>query len=255
MHVRSLVALLALLTAAACDGMVEPSASDSSAEPDLASANASPRASDQRTYEVTVYNLTSGQPFTPPAAATHRRAADLFQVGSAASYEVKEIAENGNLAPMVTALESSRHVSDVVVAVAGDPPPVLPGGSVTFEIEAEDGAQFFSFVSMLICTNDGFTGLDSRKLPNRLYEQVTFDIAAYDAGTEVNTEDFADIVPPCPPLTGVASSDPGAGMSDPTLAENGVIRHHPGIMGGDDLQTGLHGWSEPVGRVSIRRVD
>ena len=30
-----------------------------------------------------------------------------------------------------------------------------------------EGAQFFSFVSMLICTNDGFTGLDTIKLPKK----------------------------------------------------------------------------------------
>ena len=127
--------------------------------------------------------------------------------------------------------------------------------NLTFQIEAEKGAQFFSFVSMLICTNDGFTGLDSRKLPNRVDEQIMFETAGYDAGTENNTEDYADIVPPCPPLTGVASTDPGSGMSNPALAENGVIRHHAGVSGGTDLQAGLHGWTNPVARVTIRRVD
>ncbi len=208
-----------------------------------------------RTYEITVYNLTDGQPFTPPLAVTHRGAADLFEVGEAASFGVKEIAENGNLAPLLSALEDSRHVSDIVVAVAGDPPPVLPGGSVTFQIDAGPGAQFFSFVSMLVCTNDGFTGLDRQKLPNRPGEQLMFETSGYDAGSEINTEDFADIVPPCPPLTGVESTDPGSGMSNPALAENGVIRHHPGVSGGVDLIAGLHGWTDPVARVTIRRVD
>lgn len=35
---------------------------------------------------------------------------------------------------------------------------------------------FFSFVSMLICTNDGFTGLDSKELPNRVGDQLVFEM-------------------------------------------------------------------------------
>lgn len=255
MAARTLAAILAVLVASACSDTMEPTAETASSDAEFASANASEKASDMRTYEVTVANLTGGQPLTPPLAVTHRRAIDLFEVGEPASYGVKEIAENGNLSPLVSTLEGSRHVSDLVIAVAGDPPPVLPGGSVTFSIAAEKGAQFLSFVSMLICTNDGFTGLDSKKLPERVGDQLVYETAGYDAGTEINTEDFADIVPPCPPLTGVASMDPGSGMSDPTLAENGVIRHHPGVSGGDDLQAGLHGWMDPVARVTIRRID
>ena len=255
MSVRTLAAALTVLVAVGCSDTTEPEVVAPDAQPELANANASPNAADMRTYEVTIANLTGGQPLTPPLAVTHRRAADVFEVGQPASFGVKEIAENGNLPPLVSALEGSRHVSDLVVAVAGDPPPVLPGTSVTFVIEAEEGAQFFSFVSMLICTNDGFTGMDSKKLPNRVGDQVVFETAGYDAGTEINTEDFANIVPPCPPLTGVVSTDPGAGMSDPTLAENGVIHHHPGVSGGNDLLAGLHGWMDPVARVTIRRID
>jgi hypothetical protein len=255
MPARFLAVAFAVLAAAACTDTMEPTALTSELGPEFASANASPKAADLRTYEITIYNLTGGPPLTPPLAVTHRRAADVFEVGEAASFGVKEIAENGNLAPLVSDLEEARHVSDFVVAVAGDPPPVLPGGSVTFQIGAEGGAQFFSFVSMLVCTNDGFTGLDSKKLPNQVGEQLVFESAGYDAGTELNTEDFADIVPPCPPLTGVASTDPGTGMSDPALAENGVIRHHPGVSGGVDLLAGLHGWMNPVARITIRRID
>lgn len=255
MRTKALLPVIALLAAAACDDMTEPTSPDLQLEPAYASANASEKASDMRTYEVTVENLTSGQPLTPPAAVTHRGAADLFEAGQAASYEVKEIAENGNLGPLLEALDGNKHVSNVVVAVAGDPPPVMPGQSVTFEIEAENGAQFFSFVSMLICTNDGFTGLDRVKLPNQVGASAAYMASGYDAGTEINTEDFADIVPPCPPLTGVPSSDPGSGTSNPALAENGVITHHAGVAGGVDLLAGLHGWTGPVARITIERLD
>jgi hypothetical protein len=210
--------------------------------------------SQARTYSVTIDNLTGGQPLTPPLVATHQGADDLFDTGVPASLGVREIAENGNLQPMLDRLNASDHVSSVVVAVAGTPPPVLPGSSVSFTIDAEPGARYLSFISMLICTNDGFTGLDSQLLPSQVGQQIVLYTNAYDAGSEINTEDFADLVPPCPALTGVPSTDPGTGTSDPALAENGVIRMHSGVVGNDDLDAALHGFSSPVGRITILRT-
>ena len=79
--------------------------------------------------------------------------------------------------------------------------------------------------------------------------------AGYDAGTEVNTEDFADLVPPCPALLGLTSEKPGTGETDPALAEGGVITHHSGITGGVDLDPGVSGWRNPVAKITITRVN
>ena len=212
-----------------------------------------------RTYSVTITNLTDGQPFTPPLVATHKRSVDLFDVGHAASEGIQEIAENGNLEPLMTALNANPRVSDVVVAVAGDPPPLMPGQTVTFEIDGEGGAKWLSYASMLICSNDGFTGADLLRLPNRVGESVAATSFAYDAGTETNTESFEDIVPPCPALTGVPSSFPGTGTSNPHLAENGVITHHGGVTttaGEDTLLASVHGWDTalPVAVITVTRT-
>jgi hypothetical protein len=212
-----------------------------------------------RTYEVTIQLVTGGQPLTPPLIATHNGGTGIFDVGQPASFGVKEIAENGNLAPLIEALEADPKVSDVVAAAA----PLVPPGSpmfgtfddaVTLTIEAGPGARFLSFESMLICTNDGFTGIDRLRLPNRVGGSLSVATASYDAGTEVNTEDFADMVPPCQGLMGVSSGEPGTGMSDPALAEGGVIHHHPGIEGGADLLPEVHGWTDPVTLVTITRT-
>lgn len=205
-------------------------------------------------YSVTIENLTEGQPLTPPVVATHRPATGIFHVGEAASFELKEVAENGNLGPLSGTLEDDKHVADHVIAVAGTPPPILPGSDVTVTITAERGAKYVSFASMLICTNDGFTGLDTERLPKKVGDTVAFETDGYDAGTEINTEDFADMVPPCPALTGVESDDPGTGSSDPALAEGGVIHHHPGIQGVADLDPAIHGWTDPVAKVTIERT-
>jgi hypothetical protein len=214
-----------------------------------------------RTYRVTITNLTRGQPLTPVAVATHRTSVDAFTVGEPASLGVKEIAENGNLEPFVSSLQGSSGVSEVVQGTFPLVPEGTPGAamfpdSVTFEIHATADARRLSWVSMLICTNDGFTGVDGLKLPVLVGESVTAGTAGYDAGTEINTEDFADIVPPCQGLIGVSSGEAGTGVSNPALAEGGVIHHHPGIQGGADLVPAVHGWDvdEPVAEITVERI-
>jgi hypothetical protein len=172
-----------------------------------------------RQYEVTITNV-SGQPVTPPVVAVHNRAADLYELGEAASTEVQEIAENGNITPLVELAGVARGVGGA--AVAGDGP-LMPGESVSVNVEADKGRRL-SLVSMVVCTNDGFTGLDTVKLPRRAGQSSSFDTVAYDAGTEVNVEDPDYWVPPC--------GGNGENLHDD---ENGVITAHPGLTGFDTL--------------------
>jgi Spondin_N len=223
-----------------------------------------------RTYEVTITDLTEGQPLTPPVVATHRGKHQLFQVGQPASVGVREIAENGNNAPLLAFLEADPfdRFSDFKQAGSGPlvpegkpgapgvppDPPAFPD-SVTFEITANRDATRLSFVSMLICTNDGFTGVDSLRLPGSVGSSVSAETQGYDAHTEENTEDFAHIVPPCQGLIGVSSGEAGMDVSNPALAEGGVIAHHEGIQGGSDLVPSIHGWQDPVAEITVERVD
>ncbi len=209
-----------------------------------------------KTYKITITNLTAGQPLTPPILATHTSGTGIFTVGEAASAGIQQIAENGNGAPLLQALGEDTQVHDVVAGAAPLVPANNPGGtgfesSATFTITTHGRARFLSYASMLICTNDGFTGLDSIRLPN--YKKTVYT-AAYDARTEANSEDFADIVPPCQALIGVSSDDMGTGMSNPLLAEDGIVIPHVGINGGVDLFPEVHGWSDPVTKIEIERV-
>ena len=204
-------------------------------------------AGDDTTYLVEIENLTKGQPFTPPLLVAHSADVNLYEAGQAASAELQQIAENGNLPPMVELLEGLSGVYSVVV---GDGP-VFPGQTLTVMIEAPAGSSL-SWVSMLICTNDGFTGIGSLDV-NSIGASTSVDAGAYDAGTEVNTEDFKDIVPPCQGIVGVTSSDEGTGASNPDLAEGGVVGMHTGIAGGNDLVS-QHDWSGSVAKVTITEM-
>ena len=214
------------------------------------------RSDSEKTYKITITNLTAGQPLTPPILVTHTNRTGIFEVGEAASDAIQQIAENGNGEPLLQALGEDAQVHDVVAGAAPLVPANNPGGtgfesSATFKITTKGKARYLSFASMLICTNDGFTGLDGVRLPNH---KMTVYTAAYDARTETNTEDFADMVPPCQGLIGVSSDDPGVGMSNPLLAEDGIVIPHVGINGGVDLFPEVHGWSDPVTKIEIERV-
>lgn len=219
-------------------------------------------ASASRMYDVTIQDLTTGQPLTPPVVATHRGKNQLFRVGQPASVGVREIAENGNNAPLLAFLDADPFRRIAAFDQAGDGP-LVPAGKpgsgmhldeVMFTIRGSKRARYLSFVSMLICTNDGFTGVNSLRLPRKVGGEVERETAGYDSRTERNTEDFAHIVPPCQGLIGVSSGEAGTDVSDPDLAEGGVISHHRGIRGGADLVPAVHGWRDPVARISIERV-
>jgi len=247
MRTLSLTALMLTLSAAACgDQEIMSVESDLPVAASQAEQGFGMAAS--ATYKVTVENRTAGQPFTPPLAAVHRKPLRLFEMGKPASHMIQELSENGNLDPMLGALGGNDHVKDVVVAFGPTVDPLLPGESVTFEIAGEQGAKYFSLVSMLVCTNDGFTGTAGRRLPQQVGDITTMYAGGYDAGTEINTEVFANLVPPC------SGGVTGTGVSDPSLAENGVVHHHQGIQGIADLIPGIHGWSGAVARIEIERI-
>ncbi|MGH2547258.1 MAG: spondin domain-containing protein, partial [Actinomycetota bacterium] len=48
-------------------------------------ASPAPAGQPLRTYEVTITNLTSGQPLTPPVVATHNGGLHVFEVGEPAT--------------------------------------------------------------------------------------------------------------------------------------------------------------------------
>ena len=217
-----------------------------------------------RGYQVKITDLTDGQPLTPPVVATHIGKHPIFRVGRPASVGVREIAENGNNAPLLAQLAADPFDRISHFKQAGNGPLVPPGkpGSlmfddhVSFTIHAGRSARRLSFVSMLICTNDGFTGADGLRLPAAIGHKTAKSTIGYDAHTEINTEDYADMVPPCQSLIGdtAGESDAGTAVSDPALAEGGVIRRHHGIKGVDDLSPAIHGWTDPVARIRVERT-
>ena len=173
-------------------------------------------------------NLSESQPITPPVVALHNapdaeNGIRLFEVGAPASGEVREIAENGNNMPLVEVATGQIAAGTVGAAGAAVPEvagPLFPGGTSSITLTPASADQVLSIVAMIVCTNDGFTGVDSIPV-----EAGTFTTPIYDAGTESNVLTLDYWVPPC---------SGGEITSNLTDEENGVIAAHPGQAGSQD---------------------
>ncbi len=197
------------------------------------------------TYEITITNLTGGQPITPAVFAVHSGSHELFRRGASASTGLQQLAENGGVGVLAAEVAANPAIAASTVVGAA---PLAPGTTASMTLEVTGRADRFSLAAMLVCTNDGFGGIDGARLPSDIGGERHYYARAYDAGTEVNTELFADLVPPCDgdPLT-------GTGVTNPALAEGGTVHRHAGIMGVGDL-TEAHAWSGPVLKVTIERT-
>lgn len=210
------------------------------------------------TYEVTITNLAATQPISPPVAVTHRRAVKLFKPGTPASAAIEALAEDGNQGVAVAALTGADKVTEVVDLGA----PLTPAGvsvgdfsdSITFQIDAHRRDRL-SIAGMLICTNDGFIGLNSIKLPKAGAGTATHYLKAYDAGTEANTELSEDIVDPCSGLGPVVLDGDPDGNNNDGIETDGVVRKHPGVSGSVGDLLPAHNWDMPVAMVEIHLVD
>ncbi len=213
-----------------------------------------------RRYRVTIENLTKGQPFSPGVIVTHESGARLFEGGKAASAGLKAIAENGDPSVAEAALSGAPGIHEVVATGAPIHRMGGPGSNVmSVEIEASARARYLSLALMLICTNDGFIGLNTVTLPGG-FEKKVVQAVAYDAGTERNDERSRSIVDACGAIGPVALDVDG---NDGT-AQGGVVGAHPGIAGVGALSPSLHGWyvgarpGEPrtirIARVTIERL-
>jgi hypothetical protein len=207
-------------------------------------ALAAPASADNSTtWTITVTNLTppgpgapGSQPLSPPLFVVHSSRADVWSVGAIASHGVAAIAEDADNRVLESALPQVPGVRRVFTGAGG---PIPSGGSRTFTVHTSGRFDRVSVLTMLVNTNDAFTGLDALRLRGR---GTTLARMAYDAGSERNNELRGFIPGPC-------CNHPF--VRDP---EGELIRPHPGISGTGELDPALYGWQDPVARFAIQRV-
>ena len=185
--------------------------------------------------EVTVENVSpeSGTLITPVWVGFHSANFDSYDGGVSLDGfpGMEEIAEDGNTGPLSDsfALQVADGVQGVVAGPGG---PLAPGqsGSVRFDLDPNTN-RYFSYVSMVIPSNDAFVANGS-PLAHRVFDvngvftPFTFYILGNevnDGGTEVNDEVPAN-------TAALNQAAPQTGVD-----ENGVVTDHPGFIPGGNV--------------------
>ena len=241
--------------------------------------------------QVTLTNLTQGMSFTPRLLVAHNADIDLFEAGVDASTPLAWVAEAGVIRDADNAASAGENFEFYLETTENAPnnswqvfggllAPATTSSVYTFET---DDLPYLSMVSMLIPTNDAFVGLDTILIPTEP-GTYTYNLNAYDAGTELNDE--------LNPLTSTATEAgtgnalggfgvPGvAGAPAPTVSSlgsggtgvaavidgsnqvedgtDGPVHIHRNVLGdtnssggASDLDATVHRWLNPVARITI----
>ena len=189
---------------------------------------------------LTVRNITAGQPITPPIAVVHDSGTSLLPENADSLDGLEELAEAGAQSALAASLGEIDGVKGVYSL---DPPPIPPGEEVTTAITASPG-DHVSVIAMLACTNDAIT-IGTLVVSDS--GQAISSGRVYDAGTEDNTETMSTV--PC--LGGESAGVSGADSPD----GEGRIGRHPGIVGGADLTRAQHGWDNAAMQLFLSDTD
>ena len=112
---------------------------------------------------------------------------------------------------------------------------------------------------MLLPTNDAFAGLNAIEIPTEP-GTYTFNLPAYDSGTEANDELLtgggAPGAPGMPADPGGLTGTGGTGLAGPDNNPNvhihrGAVGDSDATGGASDLDNRVHRWLNPVARVTI----
>lgn len=202
-------------------------------------------------FEVTVTNLTNAQPLSPVAVIAHQSGYTFFTVGSPATAGLEQMAEGGDNAVLIAEADA-----DAMVMVTGSgAAPIGPAGSETVTVELLDSARpglRLSIATMLVNTNDAFTGLNSMLVENMAVgDVISVRGIAYDAGTEADSEQAATI--PGPAGGGEGFNATRDDQTDQVTMHAGVVSSDDGFATSD--LTEQHRFDNPVMQVRIERTD
>ena len=205
-------------------------------------------------FTVKIDNLTHAIFFTPMLVAAHPASTHIFQSGTTASANLQAMAEGGNIADLTADMTAAN--ADIAAANAA---PTGPGLVATATFTATAAANtHLSIVGMMLPTNDGFAGLDALEIPTAP-GTYTYNLNAYDAGTEANDELITG--GGAPGVAGIPA-DPGAnngtGGTGVAATAEGFVHIHRGALGDtnatggvSDLDSSIHRWLNPVARITV----
>jgi len=205
-------------------------------------------------FDITVTNLSAGQPLSPTAMVLHNSSWQSFSTGQPASVALEELAEGGDNSAYLAEADAAA----AVYASASGTGPIAPGGHETVNLRVSDdkvGTLNFSVVSMLVNTNDALAAVNNKSIADlAIGDRMSFNGLSYDSGTEANSE-TADTMPG--PAAAGGAQEGFTGQRDDV---RDAIYVHPGVItAGDGLSSSalsaIHRWDHPAIRVTVERVE
>jgi len=231
---RASVAMMALAIVAGCSD-----SNNDSSDNDTTSVT--------QTYEITVSNLSSNQPFSPLAVVLHDESYQGWSVGASATIGLEQLSESGDNTPFLAEATDAN-----VLAVASGDGVVAPGtsGSIELDINASSDVQL-TVATMLVNTNDAFAGNGGLDLSSlELGAELMIRLPIYDAGTEGNNE-----------LAGTIPGPAGGGEGFNSDRDDvDVVSRHPGVVSNvdgyiDSVLEQSHRFDSPIAKLVVRRVN
>ena len=228
LKLSKLIVPLSVITLSACGGSDDNPSSEIDESPAM--------------YTITVTNLTNAQPLSPIVALLHSTG-EIWQVGQPASALLENLAESSDNSGFLTA--------DFVTVSASSDGILAPGMEAELMLSTSDeNATQFSLATMLVNTNDAFSGLSKIDLTElSVDDSMDFTVSVYDAGTESNSEAAGTIPGP---------ADGGEGFNE-ARDDTDFVSYHPGVVSMDDgLTTSVlnnqHKFDNPAMSVKIVRT-
>lgn len=180
-------------------------------------------------FNVTVTNLTHGQPMAPSAIIVHEPGYNAFMSGTPASLGLENLAEGGS--PMMLIGEAQ----DAVQFLDAQPSAGINGPGATTQVvtvlvpELDLDNVRLSVATMLVDTNDAFAGINSKDISNmEVGASMTFIAPAWDSGTEANTETAATMPGPAASAAGGGGEAAGFDAARDDLVD--AVRIHAGVV-------------------------
>jgi len=197
-----------------------------------------------RSFEVTVVNLTNAQPFSPVAAVMHGAGYQGMMLGASASVGLEQLAESGDNSPFLSDADADGAVQNTASGTG------VIGPSASGTVTLTGAGTRLSVTSMLVNTNDAVLAVNSLDVSKLSKDEImTVSARAYDAGTEANSEAAGDVPGP---------AGGGEGFNAARNDRDFVVVH-PGVISMDDglsssALTEAHRFDNPVARIIIKRI-
>ena len=220
--------------------------------------------STQAEYAVTITNLTYAQPFSPASIVAHQPGYQPFVAGEAASVALEQLAEGGSATQLLDEARAANEFLDAQEGAGVAPRSI--GTVTTLTVPSSEVENLkLSALTMLIDTNDAFTGLNAMDISNMAVgQQKVFMTVSWDSGTEANTE-TADSMPG-PAAQAAGGGGASAGFSEVRDDTADIVHIHRGVVtnanAADPSMEGLTTsildegarWDNPTAKILVERI-